>query len=133
MENKITSTTSEVDLRAMISQGEEARKELNRRHLDTSAIVDKRIKRLESMDEGMRKGAAFNLEELRFAARQRCVCGAGLAYPKNSSMHGSWYCSAILQAKAELGTTHSPPYPFAFYEIKSEDQPSANGATTRSS
>lgn len=74
----------------------------------------------------------FLPEELIYAATSRCICGAGLAYPKNISPRGSWYCSAILTGTAEQGTSHDSGFPFAFYEIKSENQPSANGLTTRS-
>lgn len=74
----------------------------------------------------------FELDELRFAAFSRCECGAGLAYPKNIGIHGSWYCSAILLGDVDaIKIMHSAPLPFTFYEVKSEDQPSANGATTR--
>lgn len=72
-------------------------------------------------------------DDLRYAAYARCECGAGLAYPKGMSFQdvSSWDCSDILTGRAKPGTKHSAKYPFAFYEIKSEDQPSANGATTR--
>lgn len=79
---------------------------------------------------------AFDERTLRFAATARCVCGAGMAYPKGATMHGAWHCSAILTGKAasrfeEGAKSHSSPMPFAFYEVKSENQPSANGQTTR--
>ena len=78
----------------------------------------------------------FELDELRFAATSRCECGAGMAYPKNVGVRGSWDCSDILLGRAihtgqEGAKIHSGELPFAFYEIKSEDQPSANGQTTR--
>ena len=74
--------------------------------------------------------------DLRYAATSRCPCGAGLAYPLDSGIHGSWDCSDILTGRAvpsgDPGAVqHTDRLPFAFYEIKSEDQPSANGATTR--
>lgn len=62
----------------------------------------------------------FKPYELLFAANARCVCGAGLAYPEDIGMHGSWYCSAILIGQAQAGTEHSPSYPFSFYKIKRE-------------
>lgn len=96
------------------------------------------------------------LERLIFAARSRCPCGAGLAYDpagasggypdeskgeKNDSVFvggfgGYWDCSAILLGTAipngQPGAVkHEGQLPFSFYEIKSENQPSANGATTR--
>lgn len=52
-------------------------------------------------------------------------------------MHGEWDCTAVLRGiasaneKNEDGTHKHPTFPFAFYEIKSENQPSAYGATTR--
>lgn len=87
--------------------------------------VEERINKCHSMND------KFTQEELIFAAYARCSCGCGLAYPKNIGIHGSWYCSGILLGEAEPGSTHDSPLPFAFYEIKSENQPSANGATTR--
>jgi hypothetical protein len=94
------------------------------------------------------------VERLVFAAYTRCQCGAGVAYDPTGEVHspqvnpgpppcigGSWECSDILlyyggalsdEEKARsIAATHDSAFPFAFYEIKSEDQPSANGATTR--
>lgn len=90
-----------------------------------SEDVETKIKRCEIMKD------KFSSDELIYAATSRCMCGAGLAYPKNSSPRGSWYCSAILTGQAESRSSHDSGYPFAFYEIKSEDQSSANGQTTR--
>lgn len=73
----------------------------------------------------------FTLYELLFAAQFRCVCGAGMAYPNDIGIRGAWYCSAILLGQASPGSEHTPPYPFAFYEVKSECQSSVRGATTR--
>ena len=88
----------------------------------------------------------FTDDQLRYAATARCHCGAGLAYaPTDPGVPGSvfkgpseWDCSDILTGRAiERGQAgavlHDEPAPFAFYEIKSEDQPSARGATTRRS
>ena len=82
------------------------------------------------------KTGSYKPEELRFAATARCKCGAGLAYPpddtrlsiKDGASH--WDCSAVLMGQAPPTKDH-PTFPFMFYEIKSEDQPSARGATTR--
>lgn len=85
-------------------------------------------------------------ERLVYAAHSRCPCGAGLAYDpagevgklEDSPFRGPdcWDCSAILLgtavARGEPGSAqHTDKLPFAFYEIKSENQPSAGGATTR--
>lgn len=85
-------------------------------------------------------------ERLVYAASARCPCGAGLAYDPAGEVGGdddsphhrpnAWDCSAILLGtaipKGEPGSVqHTGLLPFAFYEIKSENQPSARGATTR--
>lgn len=96
--------------------------------------------RIERMEEGRKRQLA---ERLRYAAYDRCRCGAGLAYDPfqedspTSPFRGpdAWECSALLLATEpideERRSLHTPALPFAFYEIKSEDQPSARGATTR--
>jgi hypothetical protein len=83
------------------------------------------------------------LERLVFAATTRCPCGAGLAYDpaaedESSPFRGpsAWDCSAILLGTAVPrgqpgAVTHTGRLPFAFYEVKSENQPSADGRTTR--
>ncbi|MBK5202118.1 MAG: hypothetical protein JJE45_00150 [Prolixibacteraceae bacterium] len=88
---------------------------------------EKKIKRTELCKD------KFAESELRFAAYVRCSCGAGMAYPENIGMHGSWYCSDILLGLADPKSKvkHTAPLPFVFYEIKSDTQPSAEGATTR--
>ena len=72
---------------------------------------------------------------LVYAAFARCPRGAGLAYaPRGESgkpIQGYWDCAAILLGTADEGVKHTARLPFVFYEIKSENQPSANGATTR--
>jgi hypothetical protein len=77
-------------------------------------------------------------ERIIYAAYASCDCGAGLAYdPASPEGHrGSWDCSDILLGVAKPkghaeSKKHSAPLPFAFYEVKSERQPSANGSTTR--
>lgn len=87
--------------------------------------VEAKVKRCRRMED------KFNEDELVYAAVARCQCGAGYAYPEKIGVRGEWTCSAILTGKAELGSTHDGHLPFAFYELKSEGQPSANGATTR--
>lgn len=78
--------------------------------------------------------------ELVYSATSRCPCGAGLAYPKNAGVgtpsEQAWDCADILTGRAipkggPGWKTHTDRLPFAFYEVKSEDQPSARGATTR--
>jgi hypothetical protein len=105
---------------------EPLQKELHSLYESESEDTEAKIKRCQAMKD------KFSPDELRYAATARCMCGSGLAYPKNSSSRGSWYCSAILTGEAERGSSHDSGFPFAFYEIKSEEQPSANGQTTRS-
>lgn len=75
--------------------------------------------------------------ELVYAATSRCPCGAGIAHKAAPFGDTSfWDCSDILTGRAvpsgsEGSLQHTGRLPFAFYEIKSEKQPSARGATTR--
>ena len=81
------------------------------------------------------------LKKMTFAATARCPCGAGLAYDRTCSKPpfrgpSYWDCSAILLGDAVPSgqpgaVVHTDRLPFAFWEIKSEHQPSARGATTR--
>lgn len=100
----------------------------------------------------------FSPEDLVYAAGARCQCGAGLAYPKglyekpeakDNPAYSHWNCSYLLvndvkmrvrteghvmdagTIEEENGTIHDGPRSFTFFEIKSENQPSANGHTTR--
>ncbi len=83
-------------------------------------------------DERIKTGVPFADDELIYAALTLCPCGHGLAYPKNpGSLKRQWECSAVLRNLSGVGPEHSPALPFSCYEIKSEQQPSANGATTR--
>jgi hypothetical protein len=82
------------------------------------------------------KGDVARMITLIYAATARCPCGAGLAYEKGTGRNGAWDCADILLKKAlPLGhegyKEHTAVLPFVFYEIKSELQPSAHGATTR--
>lgn len=79
-------------------------------------------------------------KKLTYAATQRCLCGAGMAYgdmtyDEDSSFvkpyNGYWDCSAILDGTADKNIKHEAKLPFSFYEINSENQPSARGDTTR--
>jgi hypothetical protein len=71
-------------------------------------------------------------DDLEWAAVARCVCGAGLTYPKFiGDPQGSWICSAVLLGTAAAESEHDQAKPFSFWSIKSDVQPSANGATTR--
>jgi hypothetical protein len=80
--------------------------------------------------------------DLVYAAHARCPCGAGLAYvpawydKPDSPAYRCWDCSAILLGAAVPkdvagSVQHTGKLPFIFYEILSEKQPSAQGATTR--
>jgi hypothetical protein len=80
----------------------------------------------------------FEDSDLTYAAMARCPCGAGLAHVKNPRNLGMefWDCSACLKGEAipkgqEGSVEHTALRPFVFWEIKSENQPSAAGMTTR--
>jgi hypothetical protein len=77
------------------------------------------------------KPGTHKAEELIFAAYSRCPCGLGLAYVKGEGGHGRWDCSGILMGTADARVKHTDQLPFIFYDVRSELQPSAQGATTR--
>jgi len=75
---------------------------------------------------------AVTADDLVWAATARCKCGAGYVYPNfTRSPQGHWFCSASILGTAPAGSEHDCAKPFAFWSIKSDQQPSANGATTR--
>jgi len=71
------------------------------------------------------------LEDLVFAAYTRCPCGLGMAHVKGCGGFSYWDCSGILMGTADETMKHTDKLPFVFYDVKSELQPSAQGATTR--
>lgn len=112
-------------IKALESKIKPLEAELRNIYIDKVNTTEKRIKDAENLKD------KFELNELLFSSHSRCMCGAGLAYPEGIGINGHWYCSSILLGRAKGGTSHDSPFPFAFYEIKSENQPSAMGATTR--
>jgi hypothetical protein len=110
------------ELKRELSPLEELEREMYRREVEETEAKVKR---------SLKKEFSFDDEDLIYSAYARCTCGAGYAYPKKIGIHGAWHCSAILTGKAEAGSAHDGELPFSFYEIKSEQQPSAKNATTR--
>ena len=87
-------------------------------------------------------GRTFSDSELRYSATFRCPCGAGIAYPPDGrpvesvfNMPDRWECADILtgRSKPDDGKVYGGPWFFSYFKVNSEDQPSANGATTRPS
>jgi hypothetical protein len=74
------------------------------------------------------------LRSLVFSAKERCECGAGLAYDRHAGTP-VWDCSAILLGDAMLEAgergTIGHTMPRSFYEVLSERNRAADGATTR--
>lgn len=107
--------------------------QLKEKHAALREIWDERDRGFRDRIKKAHQGEGdFTLEELRFSASYRCDCGAGFAYPHEyMNVMGDWHCSAILMGTADRNTPHTRPLPFPYYEIKSEDQPTARGATTR--
>ena len=80
----------------------------------------------------------FEDSDLTYSATSRCPCGAGLAHVNDARKldMNFWDCSAILKGEAipsgeEGSVQHTGQMPFNFYEVKTENQPSAGGSTTR--
>lgn len=112
------------DYKEAVKRHDEAEKVMNAYHAQSAQDFEERWKRFDEQHE------AFSDADLVYSATARCkLCGAGLAYPKECGPNHQWTCSNVLK---NIGTDKGhEAFPFAFYEIKSENQPSANGATTR--
>lgn len=107
-----------------IRKQEEAEEIINAYHKQSADNFEEKWKKFE-------KGEfAFKDEDLIYSAFARCrKCTSGLAYPKDCGMNHQWTCSDVLKG---IGSDNGhEAFPFAFYEIKSENQPSAGKATTR--
>lgn len=85
----------------------------------------------EAFQQRLKDNPIFTDEELRYSATDLCPCGHGIAYPVQCGFTHYWDCSAILKGIADPSVEHCGKLPFVFYEIKSEQQPSAQGRTTR--
>lgn len=94
----------------------------------------KNVYRLQRLRADRRKRGTYLDRDLKYAAIVRCQCGAGLAYPVGvvfrKHLPHQWDCSAVLKGTYRSDAVHDS-YPFAFYDINSEGQPSACGHTTR--
>ena len=97
-----------------------------RRIQDHNQRIEEYRARLASVAEK----ATLSESDVLYSSHARCPhCKAGLAYP-TLGRPTEWVCSAILLGKVVDDGKHQI-LPFAFYEVKSENQPSAQGATTR--
>lgn len=125
---------TEEEIRQEIAKIDTMKAPLEKRLREILAARSEKIKERINLAES---GAGdFQLDELVFSAYSRCPCGAGLCYAIGCGGFSSWHCSDILLGRAvpsgqEGSKNHTEPLPFTFYEIKSERQPSVNGATTR--
>ncbi len=74
------------------------------------------------------------LRRLVFSAKERCECGAGLAYDSRAGQP-IWDCSAILLGDALLAHGErgvaDHRIPCAYYDVVSERSRAAHGETTR--
>lgn len=110
------------------------------------AEITEQVKRLEAEALGIRQRTwepAYK-DGLIFSSTSRCrKCGSGLCYPqdpkiqrnRDDDLAGTWWCMdayfALLAKDKTFPYREHACFPFTFYEIKSEEQPSACGSTTR--
>jgi hypothetical protein len=73
----------------------------------------------------------YNDEDLFYSRVALCPCGHGLAYIKECGSQRFWDCSAIFKGIADLTIEHSAQLPFAFYDIKGEQDYNGKVSTTR--
>lgn len=114
-------------------------KTINARHDELSGQRDAVVKDIDAKIKALREELSHKLSEfnranpffpdgLVYSARARCRCGRGLCYREHDAAD-AWECAAVV-LDGDNPHNHEA-FPFAFYEIKSEIQPSAAGATTR--
>ena len=94
-------------------------------------IVAYERQKADDFQKRLESGVPFTDEELIYAAWNLCPCGHGMAYPKGCGAFHYWDCAGVLKGIAEKEAVHCGQHPFTMYNIKSENQPSANGQTTR--
>lgn len=114
---------TEEEYQKAVEQHDAAQRTMNAYHAQKADEFDARWER-------WKKGERFADEDLVYSATNRCTCGSGLAYPKGCGPRHEWTCSDVLTHRVNTNEGHAS-LPFSFYEIKSELQPSAHGATTR--
>jgi len=115
-------TISKAEYDEAVKAKESAQNTINAYHDEQRAAFDKRIK----------ENPVFTPDELVYSAAARCNgCGAGLAYPKDCGPGHYWDCADVLTGKIKNPGKEHQQFPFMYYSIKSENQPSANGQTTR--
>lgn len=113
-------------------QYEVAVQQENAAHEIIQAYGKQKHEEFEARWERFKRGEGFFTDDdLCYAAGARCHCGAGLAYPRECGGFHQWDCSAVLKGTHDKSKNPHEVYPFAFYSIKSEGQPSAQGHTTR--
>lgn len=107
-----------------VSKKDAAEKVIQQYHKESSEKFKARWERFD------KHGEYFTDLELVYSSHARCdKCGAGMAYPKGCDPFHQWTCSNVLKGIG-MDKGHQA-LPFTMYEVKSEDQPNANGATTR--
>lgn len=97
---------------AAVAAKKAAEETINQFHREEDARFKQRLE----------SGVPFTDDELLYSAYTLCPCGHGLAYPKGC---GGWHyrdCSAILKGTADKNVTHTGKLPFAFYDVKSENE-----------
>lgn len=115
-------TISKEEYEAASKQRDAAEATMNAYHAQEQNVFNQR----------MNDNPIFTPEELVYSAFARCKgCNAGLAYPKGCGPRHYWDCADVLTGKIQNPGKEHVQFPFMFYDIKSEEQPSANGATTR--
>lgn len=96
-----------------------------------ATITQYHSEKVGAFEERLRTNPVFKDEELIYAAYILCPCGHGMAYPRGCGPLHYWDCSAILRGIADKEVEHAGQQPFTMTNIKSEQQASAHGATTR--
>lgn len=119
--DKTLQSKSLEELSAIREAGEHAGVVLAKRYAELAFVVERRLAAHDRFDDS----------ELVYSRTALCPCGYGLAYPKGTSMWGSWFCSGVLTHRvASDDDAEHTVYPFSMYNIISENELANNDKVT---
>lgn len=99
---------------------------------EAQQVIDQHLQeQRDAFENRLATNPIFTDEELRYSRFTLCPCGHGLAYPKDCGIGHYWDCSAILKGIADKNVTHTGQLPFAFYNIKAENEQSTTRGVFR--
>lgn len=101
---------------------EEYKRAIEQKDAAAKVINEYHAQEREAFKKRLEENPVFTDDELFYSATALCLCGHGLAYPKECAPDHHWDCSAILKGIADPNERHTGELPFMFYDIKGESE-----------